>query len=66
MAQAVVSGRGYQSHFGSRLSFGLGNTHEPVAISIQWHNGKKQEFININTDHCVILVEGESNPYNSY
>ena len=62
MAQAVVSGRGYQSHFGTRLSFGLGQAPEPVTVSVQWHAGEKQEFKNIAADQFLLLIENEAKP----
>ena len=62
MAQAVHSGRGYQSHFGTRLSFGVGQTFDAVSISVQWQNGQKQEFKNVSTDLFLMLIEGESTP----
>jgi hypothetical protein len=59
MAQAVVSGRGYQSHFGTRLSFGLGQTTEPLSLSVQWQGGKSQNFKNLPADQSFLLIEGE-------
>jgi len=61
-AQAVVSGRGYQSHFGTRLSFGLGQASETLTVSVQWHGGEKQEFKNVAADHSFLLIEGEVSP----
>jgi enediyne biosynthesis protein E4 len=59
MAQAVVSGRGYQSHFGSRLTFGLGATSQPVDITIQWHGSQPQTFKALPADQFLLLIEGE-------
>ena len=62
MAQAVVSGRGYQSHFGTRLSFGVGQLSGEASVAVQWQNGKTQEFKNVSTDQFLLLIEGESTP----
>jgi enediyne biosynthesis protein E4 len=40
----VHSGRGYQSHFGSRLHFGLGNLDQVDQIEVRWPNGKTEQF----------------------
>ena len=60
LVQEVVAGRGYQSHFGSRLTFGCGNALDIDSISIQWHGGKVQEFKGVETDQHLLIVEGES------
>ncbi len=62
MAQAVLSGRGYQSHFGTRLSFGVGQLSNEVTVVVQWHKGQKQEFKNVSTNQFLLLIEGESTP----
>jgi len=62
MAQAVHSGRGYQSHFGTRLSFGVGQPSDELCITVQWQKGQKQEFKNVSTDLFLLLIEGESVP----
>ena len=60
-AQAVVSGRGYQSHFGSRLTFGLGNAGA-VNLSVQWQGGKLQTFKALKSNQSLLLIEGEVEP----
>lgn len=62
LAQAVHSGRGYQSHFGTRLSFGVGQPSDELSITVQWQKGQKQEFKNVSTDLFLLLIEGESAP----
>ena len=62
MAQAVLSGRGYQSHFGTRLSFGVGQLSAEVSVTVQWQNGRKEEFNKVSTDQFLLLIEGESTP----
>ncbi len=65
MSQAVVAGRGYQSHFGSRLTFGLGQTPRTWTVSVQWQGGAKQEFVNVAADQLIMLIEGETAPVRS-
>ena len=62
MAQAVLSGRGYQSHFGTRLCFGVGQLSDEVSVTVQWQRGQKQEFKNVSTNQFLLLIEGESTP----
>ncbi|QDV25447.1 CRTAC1 family protein [Aureliella helgolandensis] len=38
-SRTVVSGRGYQSHFGDRLHFGLAGHSQPVEVRVHWPNG---------------------------
>lgn len=54
----VLAGRGYQSHYGTRLHFGFGSNPAAVA-KVQWPSGVSEQFTlsEINTEH--ILVEGE-------
>lgn len=62
MAQVVVSGRSYQSHYGTRLSFGLGQMQEVVSLTVQWQGGKKQEFKDLPANQFFLLIEGETEP----
>lgn len=62
VAQGVISGRGYQSHFGSRLTFGLGPKDEPVDLTVQWQGGKRQTFKALAADQYLLLIEGEPEP----
>ena len=54
----VHSGRGYQSHYGSRLYFGLGNREKVDRIEVRWIGGQVDVFKNIAVDRVVTLVEG--------
>ncbi len=38
----IHSGRGYQSHYGTRLHFGLGKADKIDRITLHWGNGKDQ------------------------
>jgi len=54
----VHSGRGYQSHFGSRLHFGLGKRGVVDRIEVRWIGGCEDVFENVKADRLVTLVEG--------
>jgi hypothetical protein len=54
----VHSGRGYQSHFGSRLHFGLGKRSRVDRIEVHWIGGGVDVFENIEVDRLMTLTEG--------
>lgn len=54
----VHSGRGYQSHYGTRLHFGLGTQGSIQQIEVHWPGGKKEAFPNIPIDQIIELTEG--------
>ena len=54
------SGRGYQSHFGSRLHFGLGQRNRVDRIEVRWIGGGIDVFENVAADQLVTLTEGGS------
>lgn len=54
----VHSGRGYQSHFGSRLHFGLGKHRRVDRIEVRWIGGGTDVFEQIAADARVALTEG--------
>ncbi len=56
----VHSGRGYQSHFGTVLHFGLGKISHLDKISVHWLGGKAETWTNIPCDQRLVLVEGQS------
>jgi hypothetical protein len=58
----VHSGRGYQSHFGSRLHFGLGHAERVEAIEVRWIGGHVDRFQDLGVDQRVLLVEGRAEP----
>ncbi len=51
----VHAGRGYQSHFGQRLHFGLGNTHEADSIEVRWPGGGFQTLEHVRGDRVVTI-----------
>ncbi len=56
----VHSGRAYQSHFGSRLHFGLGAVNRIDKVEVQWLGGRRESFSIGTVDRCVNLVEGNT------
>jgi len=54
----VHSGRGYQSHFGSRLHFGLGTARHIDRVEVHWPSGKFDVFQQVPTDQRFTLREG--------
>lgn len=55
----VHSGRGYQSHYGTRLHFGLGNYQTVDRIEVSWIGGDTEVFTDIAADQFVTLTEGK-------
>jgi hypothetical protein len=53
----VHSGRGYQSHFGSRLHFGLGPRDRVDRIEVRWIGGGVTLLENLAADQLVTIVE---------
>ncbi len=53
----VHSGRGYQSHFGSRLHFGLGKRQRVDRLEIQWLGGGRQVLTDVATNQILHVVE---------
>lgn len=58
----VHSGRGYQSHYGNRLYFGLGTREKVDRIEVSWIGGKTDVYREIPVDRRILLVEGQSAP----
>ncbi|MGQ9575510.1 MAG: CRTAC1 family protein [Thermoguttaceae bacterium] len=58
----VHSGRGYQSHFGSRLYFGLGFRRHIDRIEVRWIGGGVDLFEGLPVDRLITLREGEGKP----
>ncbi len=54
----VHSGRSYQSHFGTRLHFGLGRHERIDQIEVHWIGGTKDVFRDIKADQMVTLLQG--------
>ncbi len=56
----VHSGRGYQSHHGMRLHFGLGKHDKADRIEVRWIGGDTDVFENVAADRLITLTEGKS------
>jgi len=56
----VHSGRGYQSHYGMRLHFGLGSRERVDHIEVRWVGGGVDVFNDIAVDQLLTLTEGSS------
>jgi hypothetical protein len=54
----VHSGRGYQSHYGMRCYFGLGQRRQVDRIEVRWPSGTVDVLENVDADQCVKIVEG--------
>ena len=54
----VHSGRGYQSHWGSRLHFGLAGHDRVDRIEVRWCGGAVEVFEGVPVDQLTTLVEG--------
>jgi hypothetical protein len=55
----VHSGRGYQSHFGMRLHFGLAAQEKADRIEIQWLGGGSEVIEDVPADQIVTITEGQ-------
>ncbi len=54
----VHGGRGYQSHYGSRLHFGLGKRDHVDRIEVRWIGGGTDVLENVAGDRIVTITEG--------
>jgi hypothetical protein len=53
----VHSGRGYQSHYGNRLHFGLGKRDRIDWVEVRWIGGGVDVFRNIEVDQVLSITE---------
>ncbi len=53
----VHSGRGYQSHFGTRLHFGIGTANRVDRMEIRWPSERRELFRNVAANQLIILTE---------
>jgi hypothetical protein len=54
----VHSGRGYQSHYGMRLYFGLGSRERVGRIEVRWIGGGVDVLEDIVVDQLLTITEG--------
>jgi hypothetical protein len=62
LVDEVHSGRGYQSHYGSRLYFGLGPRNRVDRVEVHWLGGPVEVFENVPLDRLTTLTEGAGKP----
>ena len=58
LVDEVHSGRSYQSHYGSRLHFGLGKHERIDRIEVQWVGGGRDVVANPTVDRLITITEG--------
>ncbi len=56
--QEVHRGRGYQSHYGHCLHFGLGKASVVESVEVRWHGGNAELFRNMPLDQKSTLIQG--------
>jgi len=56
----VHSGRGYQSHWGSRLHFGLGTQARVERVEVRWIGGGTDVLENVPVDRLLVITEGST------
>jgi len=54
----VHSGRGYQSHWGTRLHFGLGSSSRIERLEVHWPGGHVDVLQDIGADRLLSITEG--------
>ncbi len=57
----VHAGRGYQSHFGTELHFGLGKETQLGEVMITWPGGEKETFRCREINTTIPLIQGHGN-----
>ena len=56
----VHCGRGYQRHFGTRLSFGLGNHDRVERIEIHWVRGRVEVVEDVAAARLLTIVQARA------
>lgn len=56
--QTKTSGRGYQSHFGSRLHFGVGSSEQVAEIAIRWNGGAVEKVFDVEVNQLLTIRQG--------
>ncbi|MBM4091011.1 MAG: CRTAC1 family protein [Planctomycetes bacterium] len=60
LVDEVHSGRGYQSHHGMRLHFGLGKRNSIDRVEIRWLGGTTEVLRNVTVDQLLTIIEGRA------
>ena len=58
LVDEIHSGRGYQSHWGSVLHFGLGPNTRVDQITVRWIGGGTSQFTDLGVDQRILVIEG--------
>jgi enediyne biosynthesis protein E4 len=58
LVDEVHSGRSYQSHFGSRLHFGLGKCDHVDRVEVRWIGGGTDVIRDVGVDRRLTITEG--------
>ena len=58
----VHSGRGYQSHWGTRLHFGLGQRDRVDRIEVRWSGGQVDSLAAVRADQLITVTQGATSP----
>lgn len=61
LVDEVHSGRGYQSHFGSRLHFGIGANDQIDKIEVRWPDGELEKFDKYQANQHLRLEQDSTN-----
>ena len=59
LVDEVHSGRSYQSHYGTRLHFGIGPIKTIDQIEVRWIGGSTDRYTNLQAAQIITLEEGE-------
>lgn len=54
----IHSGRSYQSHFGSRLHFGVGDMETIDMVEVSWHGHEIQKLQSLRVDSLYLIRQG--------
>ena len=60
----VHGGRGYQSHYGSRLHFGLGRRERIDRIEVRWLGGEPQVLHDVAVDQLLSITQDDDSSDN--
>lgn len=58
LVREVHCGRGYQSHHGMVLHFGLGSEASVERVTVHWPGGPAEVFDDLPSDQRVVLIQG--------
>jgi len=62
LVDEVHSGRAYQSHFGTRLHFGLGKRNRVDRVEVRWIGGGTDVLEDVTVDQQITVLERKPHP----